>query len=83
MDNETRSIWQNIKILFQSITNTATISAEAVSKVARIGDELASAGLCMAESNHKLVSFENEHKEKRAMDKLIQMYGEDNQEQAA
>jgi len=80
MNNEPRSIWQNIKMLVQGITDTATITTQAVSKVASIGDELASAGLCMAESNHRLIEFENEAKEKRAMSKLQELYSNDEEE---
>ena len=75
-----RSIWSNTKAAFQAITDTVTVTAIATSKVAMTADELASTGLCMAESNHRLVAFENEQKEKIAMQRLIELYGSDDNE---
>ena len=66
----TRSVWENIKVLVQSITDAAVSTTAAVGKTAMIADSLANSGLLMANSNERLVQITTEGKEQRKIKEL-------------
>ena len=65
-----RSIWENIKIIIQSITDAMVSSTAAIGKGAQIADSLANSGLLMAQSNERLVEIGTTGKEQRQIEEL-------------
>lgn len=70
----TPSIWESIKRIFNSSANAVTYAAQAVSTTAEAADQLAKAGLIMAESNTRLVKLETKGKEEAMIQQIQDRY---------
>jgi len=73
-DTEVRSVWTNIKIMLQGMTDTVSYTTHATSTVAQIGDSLAQAGLIMAKSNEELVTLDTQGEHAAKMEDLMSKY---------
>jgi len=73
-DTEVRSVWTNIKIMLQGMTDTVSYTTHATSTVAQIGDSLAQAGLIMSKSNEELVKLDTQGEHAAKMEDLLNKY---------
>lgn len=73
-NNEPRSIFASIKLIFQSVADAIVTVTTATSKTAGMLDSLASTGLVMADSNKIIVTMETKGKEMHQMEVLKKKY---------
>lgn len=81
MEQNTRSIWENVKIIVQGLANAAghatdalSTAAKAVDTSAMAVDELAKTSHVMAKNNREIVEIESEGKKQARLAELTKDY---------
>lgn len=71
---QTRSIWENIKIIVQGVADALGYATDAVSTTAQTVDEIAKTGHVMAKNNREIVEIESEGKKQFRLAELTKDY---------